>query len=146
MTNEMLERSKQCMDAWTQNIKQVSYRLILPNPLHDIKYYESRRSTPHDDKADAITQRDQQLKQSKIYFCHLAILREEDGSFSVLVLNLPGCCSCGDSEDEAIENVREAVVGAVESYIEDGLAVPWQTLDEYTIPEGAKQKWILVHA
>lgn len=78
------------------------------------------------------------------YRCHLAIIRDEEGGFSVLVLNLPGCGSCGDSEDEALTNVREAVMGVVESYISSGQTIPWQT--EYEIPAGAKTRWILVDA
>lgn len=80
--------------------------------------------------------------------CHLAILRDVDGGFSVLVLNLPGTGSCGATEDEAIANVREAVAGVVGTYRDDGLDIPWEYVDAYRdrIPEGAKLKWILVHA
>lgn len=82
-----------------------------------------------------------------VYRCHLAIIKDDDDSFSVIVLNLPGTGSCGRTEDEAIENVREAVSGVIAVYLEDnGGDIPWQTLDSYTIPEGAKQKWILVDA
>lgn len=81
-----------------------------------------------------------------VYRCHVAILREEDGGFSVVCLNLPGAGSCGDTENEAIENAREAIAGVIESYVEDGLEIPWSDLSQYTVPEGAKQKWILVHA
>ena len=79
--------------------------------------------------------------------CHLAILRDEDGGYSVIVLNLPGVGSCGATEDEAVSNTKEAIVGVVESYREDGLDIPWATIDAYRdkIPEGANLKWILVH-
>lgn len=77
---------------------------------------------------------------------HLAIVKESDGSFSVIVLNLHGCGSCGDSEDEAVANVREAVKGMVESYRDDCEDVPWSdTADNDDIPEGAKLKWIMVN-
>jgi len=78
--------------------------------------------------------------------CHLAILREEDGSFSSIVLNLPGAGSCGDSEEEAVANAREAVVGLIETYKEDGDPIPWKDTTQYSVPEGAVQKWILVNA
>jgi len=77
---------------------------------------------------------------------HLAIVKDPDGGFSVIVLNLPGCGSCGESEEEAITNVREAVKGVVESYDDDGLDVPWvDTMTDEDIPEGAKLKWIMVN-
>ena len=78
--------------------------------------------------------------------CHVAILREDDGTFSAIVLNLPGAGSCGDSEDEAIANIRESVIGVVESYLHAGERIPWAEPTSYKIPEGAKLKWILVNA
>lgn len=33
----------------------------------------------------------------------------EDGGFTVYVPSLPGCVSEGDSEEEALSNIREAV-------------------------------------
>jgi predicted RNase H-like HicB family nuclease len=78
------------------------------------------------------------------YRCHLAIVREDDGTFSVIVLNLPGAGSCGDTEQEAIVNTREAVSGIIHSYRDSGVDIPWACATTYTIPDGAKQKWILV--
>src|SRR5688572_29923201 len=74
--------------------------------------------------------------------CHLAIIPDDDGTFSALALNLPGAGSCGDTEHEAIENAREAIAGVLESYIEDREAIPWAA--DYEIPAGAKTMWILV--
>lgn len=82
----------------------------------------------------------------KAYRCHLAIVREDDSSFSAIVVNLPGVGSCGDSEDEAVANAREAIIGALESYNEDGAKIPWVISTHESIPEGAKTKWILVDA
>jgi predicted RNase H-like HicB family nuclease len=77
---------------------------------------------------------------------HLAIVKEGDGSFSVIVLNLPGCGSCGETEEDAISNVREAVKEVVESYRADGQEVPWvDAAENDDIPEGAKLKWIMVN-
>ena len=33
----------------------------------------------------------------------------EDGGFTVIVPSLPGCISEGDSREEAIKNIREAI-------------------------------------
>lgn len=84
--------------------------------------------------------------QVSAYRCHLCILREDDGSFSVVVLNLPGAGSCGDTVEEAIENTKEAVLGVIETYRETGDSVPWINSAAEEIPEGAELKWILVNA
>jgi predicted RNase H-like HicB family nuclease len=82
----------------------------------------------------------------KAYRCHVCLVREEDGSFSAIVLNLPGAGSCGDTEEEALQNVREAIHGLIESYSEAGQEIPWKNSTSDDIPNGAKQKWILVNA
>ncbi len=57
--------------------------------------------------------------------------RESDGGYVVSVPVLPGCISQGDTRQEAISNIREAI----ELYIEDCLAagdpVPEQDSLEY---------------
>jgi hypothetical protein len=45
-----------------------------------------------------------------------------------------------------MRNVREAITGVIESHKEAKEDIPWIGLDKYEIPEGAKQKWILVNA
>jgi predicted RNase H-like HicB family nuclease len=82
----------------------------------------------------------------KAYRCHICLIREEDGSFSAVVLNLPGAGSCGATYEEALENVREAILGVIESYTEAGEEIPWRDSVSDDIPEGAKRKWILVNA
>lgn len=77
------------------------------------------------------------------YRCHVAILKEDDGTFSAIVLNLPGAGSCGDTEEQAIENVRDAIIELIASYLDAGDEIPWEA--RYDIPEGVKTKWILVH-
>jgi predicted RNase H-like HicB family nuclease len=82
------------------------------------------------------------------YRCHVRLVKEDDGTFSAIVLNLPGAGSCGDTEEEAILNVREAVCGVIGSYEADGEPVPWRDPFSYSdeIPDDAKHKWILVNA
>lgn len=79
------------------------------------------------------------------YRCHLLIVNEEDGTFSAIVLNLPGAGSCGDTEDEAIENAKEAVRGLIASYEAAGDHIPWKK-DGGDVPSGGKHKWVLVDA
>jgi predicted RNase H-like HicB family nuclease len=38
----------------------------------------------------------------------------EDGGFNVSCPALPGCHSQGDSEEEALANIREAILGCLE--------------------------------
>lgn len=42
-------------------------------------------------------------------------IHEKDGGFSVSVPDLPGCFSQGDTYEEALENIQEAI----ELYLED---------------------------
>jgi len=50
--------------------------------------------------------------------------REAVGGFSVSVPDLPGCVSQGETEDEALANIREAIDGYIEGLKADGLPVP----------------------
>ena len=80
------------------------------------------------------------------YRCHVGLIQEDDGSFSAVVLNLPGAGSCGNTVEDALRNVREAILGTIESYTEAGEGIPWRGPGDYEIPEGAIPKWILVDA
>ena len=84
--------------------------------------------------------------KQKAYRCHVSVMQEEDGAFSAIVLNLPGAGSCGDTAEKALDNLREAVLGVIESHIEAGEEIPWLGLDEYEVPEGTATKWIIVNA
>jgi predicted RNase H-like HicB family nuclease len=48
----------------------------------------------------------------------------DDGTFSVYVPDLPGCVSTGRSREEAIESIREAIAGHVQTLRELGEPVP----------------------
>ena len=52
------------------------------------------------------------------------IEKAKDGSYSAYVPDLPGCTSCGDTEAELRENIREAVALYIESLREIGESVP----------------------
>ena len=80
----------------------------------------------------------QQIHQSTVIQLHILISKEDDEEqFSVVALNLPGCASCGESEVEAIENIKEAANGLIESYRESGTEIPWLDTFSQDIP-GAK--------
>ena len=81
------------------------------------------------------------------YHCDVCLIREDDDTFSALVLNLPGAGSCGANQAEAMANVREAVLGLIESYGKAGDTVPWRDSLSAEAPEGTvERKWILVNA
>lgn len=48
----------------------------------------------------------------------------EDGGYTVEVPSLPGCISEGDTVEEALENIKDAIEGYVASLEADGLPVP----------------------
>jgi predicted RNase H-like HicB family nuclease len=49
---------------------------------------------------------------------------DESHSFGVVVPDLPGCFSAGDTLDEAVENSKEAIALWIESVLDDGGTVP----------------------
>ena len=48
---------------------------------------------------------------------------DEDGTFVATVPSLPGCISQGKTEDEAIENIKEAIQVHLEYLAEDGIPI-----------------------
>ncbi|TWT62230.1 hypothetical protein [Rubinisphaera italica] len=78
--------------------------------------------------------------------CHVAIEKDADDLFSVIVLNLSGAGSSGPNEEVALERTKESVLGLLEYYDENGIDIPWLMPKEYEsqIPDNCKLKWILV--
>ena len=70
----------------------------------------------------------------------------ESTAFSVVVPDLPGCFSAGDTLDKAVDNAREAIDLWCETVIEDGGDVPVaKTLAEHqSDPEFAGWIWAVV--
>ncbi len=48
----------------------------------------------------------------------------DDGTFSVYVPDLPGCISTGRTREDAIESIREAIQGHLQTLRELGEPVP----------------------
>ncbi|MDO9068666.1 MAG: type II toxin-antitoxin system HicB family antitoxin [Deltaproteobacteria bacterium] len=71
---------------------------------------------------------------------------DEHHAFGVVVPDLPGCFSAGDSLDEAIDNAREAIELWLETVIDDGGAVPEpRTITEHQAnPEFSGWVWAVV--
>lgn len=49
---------------------------------------------------------------------------DNDQRYGVTVPDLPGCFSCGDTLDDALESVLEAIDLHVETLLEDGCTLP----------------------
>ncbi len=49
---------------------------------------------------------------------------QDEGGYTVTVPSLPGCVSEGDTFDEALANVKEAIALYIESLKADGLPAP----------------------
>ena len=67
-------------------------------------------------------------------------------AFGVVVPDLPGCFSAGDTLDDAVDNAREAIEFWLETVIDDGGAVPApKTISEHQAnPEFAGWIWAVV--
>lgn len=71
---------------------------------------------------------------------------DENHAFGVVVPDLPGCFSAGDTLDEAFENAREAIDLWCETVLEDGgMIPPCKTLAELqSDPDLAGWIWSIV--
>jgi len=63
--------------------------------------------------------------------------QESDGGFVVSVPSLPGCVSQGESRDEALVNVREAIEAYLEDCRESGEPIPSENGREIVEVEAA---------
>ncbi len=54
----------------------------------------------------------------------VVVEREADGRYADYVPDLPGCASMGDTYEEAIANIREAVTCHLDGLRSDGIPVP----------------------
>jgi predicted RNase H-like HicB family nuclease len=53
----------------------------------------------------------------------------EDGGWVAEVPSLPGCFSQGDTKEEAVENIRDAIETWIAGARESGMAVPEETFE-----------------
>jgi len=61
------------------------------------------------------------------------IRRGEDGYWIAECPSLPGCVSQGETREEAVANIREAIEGYVAVLKEDGLPVPAEAFDALVV-------------
>ena len=71
---------------------------------------------------------------------------DDSHAFGVVVPDLPGCVSAGDTLDEAIDNAKEAIELWLETVIDDGEAVPEPTsiTEHQANPEFSGWVWAVV--
>jgi predicted RNase H-like HicB family nuclease len=58
------------------------------------------------------------------YFISIELPADDKTAFGVVVPDIPGCFSAGDTLEEAIENAEEAILMQLEDMIDRGLDVP----------------------
>jgi predicted RNase H-like HicB family nuclease len=72
-------------------------------------------------------------------------LGNEQTAFGVVVPDLPGCFSAGDTLEEAIKNSKEAIAAWIEITLDAGgeIPVPGELSDHQKNPEFTGWTWIL---
>ena len=58
---------------------------------------------------------------------NVAIDRDEDGTWIAECPSIPGCVSQGDTRDEALENIREAIRPCLEVRVARGMPLTIET-------------------
>lgn len=58
---------------------------------------------------------------------NITIERDEDGAWIVECPSIPGCVSQGESKDEAIENIKDAIKVCLDVRAEKGLPLTVET-------------------
>lgn len=71
---------------------------------------------------------------------------DETTAYGVIVPDLPGCFSAGETMDEAIDNAKEAITLHIDSLLDDGLDIPAPSSIELyrTLPEYEGMIWALI--
>lgn len=71
---------------------------------------------------------------------------DDKHAFGVVVPDLPGCFSAGDTIEEAMDNAKEAIQLWLETVIDDGGTVPepMNISDHYTAPDYKGWIWAVV--
>jgi predicted RNase H-like HicB family nuclease len=59
--------------------------------------------------------------------------KDEDGYWIVECPSLKGCVSQGKTKEEALSNIKEALVGYIAALEEDGLPVPKDNFEAYLV-------------
>jgi len=61
------------------------------------------------------------------------LYKDEDGYWIVECPSLRGCNSQGSTKEEALSNIKEAIVGYVAALEEDGISVPEDDFETFLV-------------
>jgi predicted RNase H-like HicB family nuclease len=81
------------------------------------------------------------LTPGKRYRALGVVEEDEDGGFWSHTPSLPGAASQGETKEEALENLREAIAGCIEVYRDAGDSIPWVE-DVAPSPRAIICRWI----
>lgn len=62
-----------------------------------------------------------QTKGAYEYMKHMIVIEQDEGGFGAYVPDLPGCVAVGDTQDEVLALIQEAIGLHLEMLREDGL-------------------------
>ena len=72
--------------------------------------------------------------EKEILKFNAVFLEEDDGGYSVSVPALPGCFSQGDTFEDAVENIKEAMELYIEDEREDTKWLNYRSRREFLVP------------
>ena len=72
--------------------------------------------------------------EKEILKFNAVFLEEDDGGYSVSVPALPGCFSQGDTFEDAVENIKEAMELYIEDEREDTEWLNYRSRREFLVP------------
>ena len=98
-----------------------------------------------DQSSPVVNWTDRNELKGKVYECRAWLWPEDDGGYSAIVPSLPGVASQGETQEEALDNIKEAFQGVVTEYIDSGEEIPWRHDIVRQKPLGVTEKWILVN-
>jgi predicted RNase H-like HicB family nuclease len=71
--------------------------------------------------------------EERVKMRQVIVYRDEDGNWCASCPSLPGCHSQGDTREEAITNIKEAIALYIEALKADNLPVPNETREVVTV-------------
>ena len=60
------------------------------------------------------------------YRCMARLEPQTGGGYTAYIPDLPGVVSEGDTEEEAVANIKEALAEALASYLDGSDGIPWE--------------------
>lgn len=78
---------------------------------------------------------------------YLVVIEPGNSNYSAYVPDLPGCISTGNTVEETINNIKEAITGHIEAMLQDGDPIPPPTTHHVDdVAPGDMETWIEVNA